>query len=169
MTAHPLDMASHTLYLWHHSHCIYDKTPPMFMTSYSVYMTSHIGYEWQYNHGIRHHTHSICVITYTWLMISHPMYVWNHTVSPAPAPAYFSVLCHRVLVSVAKAETPLIRFALEIRNPEILGSCCLFLWQGQFSSGLPEWALRHTHPCTLTLTFNKDWGLGSEEGQIWGR
>ena len=127
MTAHPLYMTSHTLYLQHHSHCIYDKTPPMILTSYSVYMTSHMVYEWQYNHGNWHYAHSICVITPTWLMISHPMYVWNHTVSPAPAPPYYSVLCHKILVSLAKAETPLIRFALEIRNPEILGNCCLFL------------------------------------------
>ena len=36
MTAHPLYMTSQTLYLRHHSHCIYEKTPPMFMTLYSV-------------------------------------------------------------------------------------------------------------------------------------
>ena len=125
MTAHPLSMTSHTLYLRHHSHCIYDNTPPMFMTSYSVYMTSQMVYEWQYNHGIWHHTHSICVITPTLLMISHPIYVWNHTVSQAPAPAYFILVSSRPGL-LAKAETPLIRFALEIRNPEILGSCCLF-------------------------------------------
>ena len=143
MTAHPLSMTSHTLYLGHYRHCIYDKKPPMYMTSYSVYMTSHMFYEWQYNHGIWHNTHSICVITATSLMISHPMYVWNHTVSQAPAPAYFSVLCHRVLVSLAKAETTLIRFALENRNPEILGSCCLFLrtravffWPTRVSTGI---------------------------------
>ena len=122
MTAHPLYMTSHTLYLWHHSHNIYDKKPPVFLTSYSVYMTSHMVYEWQYNHGIRHHTHSICVITPTWLMISHPMYVWNHT-QPSSSPSLLSVLCHRVLVSLAKAETSLINFAFEIRNPEILGRC----------------------------------------------
>ena len=143
MTAHALYMISHTLYLWHHSHWIYDKTPPMFMPSYSVYMPSHVVYEWQSNQGIRHHTHRICVITPTWLMISHPMHIWNHTVSPAPGPAYFSVLWHRVLVSLAKAETPLIRFALEIRNPGILGSCCLFLltravffWPTKVSTGI---------------------------------
>ena len=33
MTAHPLHMTSHTLYLQYHSHCIYDKTPPVVMTS----------------------------------------------------------------------------------------------------------------------------------------
>ena len=33
MTSHPLYMRSYTLYLWHHSQCIYDKTPTMFMTS----------------------------------------------------------------------------------------------------------------------------------------
>ena len=124
---HPLYMTSHTLYLRHHSHCIYDKTPPMFMSSYSVYMTSHMVYEWQYNHGIWHHTHSVCVITPICLMMSHPMYVWNHTVSPAPAHACFSVLCNRVLVSLHKAENALIMFALEISNPEILENSCLFL------------------------------------------
>ena len=150
MTAHPLYMTSHILYLWHHSHCIYDKTPPMFMTSCSVYMTSHMVYEWQYNHGILHHTHSICVITPTWLMKSHLMYVWNHNVSPAPAHAYFSVLCHRLLVYLAKAETPLIWFALEIRNPVILGSCCqffltraVFFWPTRVSTGIHS--PMHTH------------------------
>ena len=127
MTAHPRSTTSHTLYLHHHSHCIYDKTSPMFMASYSVCMTSHMVYQWQYNHGIWHHTPSVCIITPTWLMISHPMYVWNHTLSPAPAPACFSVLCNRVFFSLAKAETPLISFVLEIRNPEILESSCLFL------------------------------------------
>ena len=34
------------------------------------------------------------------------------------------------MVSMAKAETPLIRFALEIRNPEILEHCSLFLLTG---------------------------------------
>ena len=169
MTVHSLYMTSPTLYLWHHSHCIYDKTPPMFMTSYPVYMTSHMVYEWQYNHCIRYHTHSICVITPIWLMISHPIYVCNHTVSPAPVPACFSVLCHRVLVSLAKDETPLIWFGLEIRNPEFLESSCLFILTRAVSSVLPEWALWYTHTCTLSLTFNKDWGLGSEEGKIWGR
>ena len=151
MTAHPLYMTSHSLYLPHHRHCIYEKTPPMFMTLYSVYMTSHMVYEWQSNQGIRYHSHSICVITPTWLMISHPMYIWNHTVSPAPAHAFFSVLWHRVLVSLSKAETPLIRFALEIRNPEILGSCCLFLltsavffWPTKVSTGIHSPMHPHT-------------------------
>ena len=49
------------------------------------------------------------------------------SVKPAPAPATSNVLCHSVLISLAKAETALIRFALEIRNPEILVSCYLFL------------------------------------------
>ena len=48
-------------------------------------------------------------------------------VNPAPAPATFNVLCHSVLISLAKAETPFIRFALKIRNPEILVSYYLFL------------------------------------------
>ena len=52
------------------------------------------------------------------------------SVNPAPAPANFSVLCHSVLISLAKAETPLIRFALEIGNPEILGNCYLFILTG---------------------------------------
>ena len=54
--------------------------------------------------------------------------LWLWTVGPddvesvnqAPAPANFNVLCHSVLISLAKAETPFIRFALKIRNPEIL-------------------------------------------------
>ena len=133
----------------------------MFMTLYSVYMTSHMVYEWQSNQGIRHHTHSISVITPTWLMIWHPMYIWNHTVSPAPAPAYFSVLCHRVLVSLAKAETPLIRFALEIRNPEILGSCCLFL----LTSAVFFWPTKVSTGITLTHA-HSHWHLIRTEGWV---
>ena len=52
MTAHPIYMILHTLYFQHYSHCIDDKTPPMFMTSYSVYMTSYMVYKWQNKHGI---------------------------------------------------------------------------------------------------------------------
>ena len=68
MTSPPLYMTSHTLDLWHHSHCNYDKTPTMFLTLYSVYTTSHIMYEWQDNNCIWHDTQCICVITPTWLM-----------------------------------------------------------------------------------------------------
>ena len=70
-------MTSHTLYLQNHRHCIYDKTRPMFTTSYWMYMTSPMVHEWQYNHGIHHHTQCICVIPPTWLMISQTIYVWN--------------------------------------------------------------------------------------------
>ena len=72
-------MTWHTHYLWHHSHCNYDKTPTMFLTLYSVYMTSHMVNEWHHNDSIWHDTICICVIKPTWLMTSHPRYVWNHT------------------------------------------------------------------------------------------
>ena len=65
------------------------------------------------------------------------------SVNPAPAPGTFNDLCHSVLISLAKAETPLIRFAFGIRNPEILGSCYLFLltravffWPTRVSTGI---------------------------------
>ena len=79
MTSPPLYMSLHTLYLWHHSHCNYDKTPAIFLTWYSVYMRSHPLNEWQHNDGFWHDTQCICVIKPTWLMTSQPMYVWNHT------------------------------------------------------------------------------------------
>ena len=63
--------------------------------------------------------------TLVWLWTVGPDDV--ESVNPAPAPATLNVLCHSVLISLAKAETPLIRFALEIRDPEILVSCYLFL------------------------------------------
>ena len=78
MTSPPLYMTLHTLYLWHHSHYNYDKTPTMFLT-YSVYMTSHMVNEWPHNDCIWHDTQCICVLKPTWLMTSQPMYVWNHT------------------------------------------------------------------------------------------
>ena len=71
------------------------------------------------------------------------------SVSTAPAPTSFNVLCHSVLISLAKAENPFFRFALEIRNPEILGSCYLFLltgavffWPTRVSTGI------HSHMYT---------------------
>ena len=69
----PLYTTCHTLHLWHHCHCNYDKTPTMFLTLYSVYMTSDTVNEWQHNDCISHDTQSICVIKPTWLMTSHPM------------------------------------------------------------------------------------------------
>ena len=108
---------------------------------------------------------------------SHPvlwLWVWTvgpdnvESVNPASAPDNFNVLCHSVLISLAKAEAPLIRFALEIRNPENLGSCYLFLLRGAVLLW-PTTVSTGIHSCKLTLTFNKDCGLGSEEGQIWGR
>ena len=73
------------------------------------------------------------------------------SVNPASAPDNFNVLCHSVLISLAKAEAPLIRFALEIRNPENLGSCYLFLltgtvlfWPTRVSTGIHSPMYTHT-------------------------
>ena len=73
------------------------------------------------------------------------------SVTPAPALVNFNVLCHSVLISLAKVETPLIRFALEIRNPEILGRCYLFLlsravffWPTRVSTGIHSHMHTHT-------------------------
>ena len=72
------------------------------------------------------------------------------SVNPSPAPATFNILCHSVLIFLAKAETPLITFALGIKNPEILGSCYLFLltgavffWHTRVSTGIHS--PMHTH------------------------
>ena len=90
---------------------------------------------------------------------SHPvlwLWVWTlgpdnfESVNPASATGTFNDLCHSVLISLAKAETPLIRFALGIRNPEILRSCYLFLltgaaffWPTRVSTGIHS--PMHTH------------------------
>ena len=73
------------------------------------------------------------------------------SVTPAPALVNFNVLCHSVLISLAKVETPLIRFALEIRNPENLGSCYLyiltgvvFLWPTRVNTGIHSHMHTHT-------------------------
>ena len=81
----PLYTTWHTLHLWHHSQCNYDKTPAKFLTWYSVYMRSHPLNEWQHNDGFWHDTQCICVIKPTWLMTSqhsvlmtpHSAYVWH--------------------------------------------------------------------------------------------
>ena len=105
---------------------------------------------------------------------SHPvlwLWVWTvgpddvESVNPAPAPASFNVLSHRVLISLARAETPLIRFSLEIRNPEILGSCYLFLLTGAVFF-CPTRVSTGIHSPMHTHTDNKNCGLGSQEGQI---
>ena len=75
----------------------------------------------------------ICVIIYCTVIMCVDSGQWTddvESVNPAPDPVNFSVLSHSVLIFLAKADTPLIRFALEIRNPEILGSCFLFLLTG---------------------------------------
>ena len=64
-------------------------------------------------------------IRWLWLWTVGPDDV--ESVIPVPAPATFNALCHSVLISLTKAETPFIRFALKIRNPETLVSCYLFL------------------------------------------
>ena len=71
MTSLPLYMTSHTICLWHHSHCNYDKTPTMFLILYSGYMTSQMVNEWQQNDCIWHDTQCICVIK--------PLDWWHHT------------------------------------------------------------------------------------------
>ena len=86
-------------------------------------------------------------VLWLWVWIVGPDNV--DSVNPALAPA--TVLCHSVLISLAKTETPLIRFALEIRNPEILGSCYLFLltgavffWPTRVSTGIHSHMHTHT-------------------------
>ena len=90
------------------------------------------------------------------------------SLNPAAAPATSNVLCHSVLISLAKAETPFIRFALEIRNPDILVSCYLFLltravlfWPTKVNTQIHSHM--HIHP-----DINKDCGLRLEEGQTGG-
>ena len=79
MTSHPLYMALHTLFLYHHIHSNYDKTPTMFVTLNSVYKTSQMVNEWQHNECVWNNTQWICVIKPTWLMTSQHMYERNHT------------------------------------------------------------------------------------------
>lgn len=79
-----------SLDLWHHAHCIYDKTaiiyditPSEFMTSHQLYLPSHPLYRWHHTHCIYdityytwHHTHFIYGIKPTLSMTSHPLYLW---------------------------------------------------------------------------------------------
>ena len=82
------------------------------------------------------------------------MWLWVWTVGPDyvvsvnPAPVHANL---SVLISLAKVETPLIRFALEIRNPENLGSCYLyiltgvvFLWPTRVNTGIHSHMHTHT-------------------------
>ena len=93
LTSLPLYTTWLTLYLWHHSHCNYDKTPTMILTLYSVYKTSYKHcihdirsplynitctllditplYVWHRVHCIWPHVHCICVIT--------PTHWWHHS------------------------------------------------------------------------------------------
>ena len=70
-------MRHHSNYLCPHTHCIYNITPTLFMTSDTPYV-------WHCLHYTRHHiltlhnVHCICVITSTVLMISHKLYFWDY-------------------------------------------------------------------------------------------
>ena len=85
LTSHPLYMTWHSLFLWHHTHCNYEKTPTMFLTLYSKYMTSHMVNEWQHIDCIWHDTQCICIIQTNLIdditpyvrMKSHPLHAWN--------------------------------------------------------------------------------------------
>ena len=79
LTSHPLYMTWHTLFLWHHNPCNYEKTPTIFLTLYSGYMTSHMVNEWQHNDCIWHDTQWFCILKPTWLMMSQFMYIWDRT------------------------------------------------------------------------------------------
>ena len=57
MTAHPLYMISHTLYLWHQSHNNYEKTPVCFC--------HHIQYIWHLTKCINDNTTTVSDITPT--------------------------------------------------------------------------------------------------------
>ena len=81
MTSHPLYTTWHTLYLWYHSHCNYDKTPTMFDIILSVYDISHG--EWMATQGLYltwypfylcNQTHLIDDITPYVHMKSHPLH-----------------------------------------------------------------------------------------------
>ena len=86
-----LNMWHHSHYVGHHTHCIDNITPTLFMTSHSPYVWHHLHYTrheilnfdfkspfWgHHTHYIRH-VHCICVITPTLSMISQPLYVWYH-------------------------------------------------------------------------------------------
>ena len=134
-------MTSHPLYSWQHTHSIWHYILYTCDIKATVSMTN-TSYGYDINVSIYDLSHGVLVATQPRYPPSHSQYLCNHThlidditqnvcinltVSPGPDPSYFSVLCHRVLVSLAKPETPLIRFALETRNPDILGSSCLFL------------------------------------------
>ena len=79
-----LNMSHHSHYLCHHTHCIDNITPTLFMTSYSPYVWHRFHYTRHYSltfwlkppfwghhtHYIRHRVHCICVITPALSMIS---------------------------------------------------------------------------------------------------
>ena len=85
MTAYPLYMTSHTLYLRHHSHCISDKTPPVYYIihsiydiSYGVWMTIQPRYLTSHSQYLCNHTNLIDDIINFVCMIRQPQYVWHH-------------------------------------------------------------------------------------------
>ena len=87
-----LNMWHHSHYLGHHTHCIDNITPTLFMTSQLPYVWHRLHYTrhhiltfdlkppfWgHHTYYIRHHVRCICVITATLSMISQPLYVWYH-------------------------------------------------------------------------------------------
>ena len=85
LTSDPLYTTWHTLYLWHHSHCNYDKTYYVFDIILRVYDISHG--EWMttqrlyltwYPMYLCNQTHLIVVITPYVCMKSYSLHVWQH-------------------------------------------------------------------------------------------
>ena len=78
-------MPSHTLHLWHHSKCIFDKTPPVYdiilsiyYISHGVWMTIQPWYQTSHSQYLCNHTHLIDDITTYVCRKSHPLHVGHH-------------------------------------------------------------------------------------------
>ena len=87
-----VSVSSHPVDQFYQTHCMYDITATIYMTSYALHVTSHSQFRTSHHfmYDIRstlsdltstvfcHHTHSIDDIIATVCMTSHPVYVWHH-------------------------------------------------------------------------------------------
>ena len=176
MTSHPLYSWQHTQSMWHHILYTCEIIVTVFMIRHFLWLWHHTQCIWHLTWCMIDNTTTVSDITLTVSLQSHPLYWWYHTLckyeitlSAQLQPLPTLVSC----VTESWSPWPKLRtlslgllWKLEtLRSYEAVGYS---FWQGQFSSSLPELALWYTHGCTLTLKFNKHWGLWSEEGQIWG-
>ena len=68
---------SHTVYLWHNTHCIDNMAPTIFMAQYALYMTSNTRFM---TSQLSNHYISLLYLISNWLyLVANTLYLYHHT------------------------------------------------------------------------------------------